>query len=140
MHEALLRSSNSIVTADDFAAFEFAERTKLRGYLVCVGCGADAYFVREARNGRRACFGSSPHRPDCELASLLTEDGGSAKLDETGLLKGRMWVLSTWLASLSANDEDLRVAGAYGNPHAPLRRSSWRSNDQYARGYDVYWM
>lgn len=83
MHEALLRSSHSVVNADDFSLLSYAERTALRGDLACPSCRADAYFIREARNGRRACFGARPHDEDCELASLATEDGGSAALDET---------------------------------------------------------
>lgn len=83
MDEARLRSQGQIVDAHEFAALPTAERDSLRDELVCSSCGADAYFIREARNGRRACFGSRPHGEDCELASLGAIDDGSAALDET---------------------------------------------------------
>lgn len=82
MEEAKSLTTGRVYWADDFAALPPAERDALRDSLVCTGCGADAYFVREARNGRRACFGARPHTADCELASLATESGGSAALDE----------------------------------------------------------
>jgi len=82
MNEALLRSG-AIVTADELQEMPYAAREKIRGDLVCPSCRADAYFIREARNGRRACFGARPHGEDCELASVGTDDGGGAALDET---------------------------------------------------------
>lgn len=82
MDEAQSRTSRMVYTADVFAALSLAERTALRETLVCTACQADAYFIRQARNGRRACFGARPHEDDCELASFITEDGGGAALDE----------------------------------------------------------
>lgn len=43
-----------------------SDRDRLRHSLVCLECGADAYFSRSARNGRSASFGARPHRPDCK--------------------------------------------------------------------------
>ncbi|MDQ0615305.1 hypothetical protein QF046_002946 [Microbacterium sp. W4I4] len=82
MEEAKSRATGAVWDAEDFAALSSGERSALRDTLVCTACGADAYFIREARNGRRACFGARPHRDDCELASFVTEDGGGAPLDE----------------------------------------------------------
>jgi hypothetical protein len=82
VEEAKSRTSGGIWDAEDFAALSSGERDALRETLVCTACGADAYFIREARNGRRACFGARPHRDDCELASFVTDDGGGAPLDE----------------------------------------------------------
>lgn len=82
MEEAQSLTTGLVYWADDFAALPVSRREALRDSLVCTGCGADAYFVREARNGRRACFGARPHNEDCELASLTTDGGGTAALDE----------------------------------------------------------
>lgn len=82
MDEARNRTLGVVYDAEHFAALPAHEREGLRDSLMCTGCGADAYFIRQARNGRRACFGARPHGEDCELASLSTEDGGSASLDE----------------------------------------------------------
>ena len=82
MHDALLPSSGATITADELQAMSSTRRDNLRGELACPSCLADAYFIREARNGRRACFGARPHEEGCELASLLTEDRGAAALDE----------------------------------------------------------
>lgn len=82
MDEAKSQHAGVIFTADDFAALSAGDRDALRDGLTCTGCGADAYFIREARNGRRACFGARPHWENCELASFVTEDGGGAALDE----------------------------------------------------------
>jgi hypothetical protein len=83
MEEAGIRGSTLVYFASEFAKLPLTEREQLRENLVCMSCGADAYFVREARNGRRACFGARPHGEACELASFVTDDGGSGKLDET---------------------------------------------------------
>jgi hypothetical protein len=80
MHEA--RAGDQVYVATDFAELPTATRLRLRELLTCTACGADAYFIREARNGRSACFGARPHEEGCELASLATEDGGSASLDD----------------------------------------------------------
>lgn len=82
MEEAKSLATGLVYWADDFADLAASERDYLRESLVCTGCGADAYFVRAARNGRRACFGARPHHEDCQLASLATENGGTASLDE----------------------------------------------------------
>jgi hypothetical protein len=83
MDEARIDQGGALITADDFAALPGGERTSFRALLLCPVCGADAYFIREARNGRRACFGARPHQEGCELASIVTENGGYAALDET---------------------------------------------------------
>lgn len=82
MEEAKNRTTGAVWDAEDLAALNSGERDALRETLICTGCGADAYFIREARNGRRACFGARPHREKCELASFVTDDGGVARLDE----------------------------------------------------------
>ena len=82
MEEAKSRTTGSVWDADEFAALSLADRDAIRETLTCTACGADAYFIREARNGRRACFGARPHLDDCELASFATHDGGAAPLDE----------------------------------------------------------
>jgi hypothetical protein len=82
MEEAKSQTTGLIYDAEEFAALSLGERDDLRDSLICTGCGADAYFIRQARNGRRACFGARPHRENCELASFVTEDGGGAALDE----------------------------------------------------------
>jgi hypothetical protein len=82
MEEAKSRTSSTVWSAEHFAALSSGERDAHRETLICTACGADAYFIREARNGRRACFGARPHREDCELASFVTDDGGRAPLDE----------------------------------------------------------
>lgn len=82
MEEAKSRTNGAVWDAEEFAALSSGERNALRETLICTGCGADAYFIREARNGRRACFGARPHREVCELASFVTDDGGGAPLDE----------------------------------------------------------
>ncbi|GAA0994008.1 hypothetical protein [Subtercola frigoramans] len=82
MDEALSKTRGVTFSANTFALLPSGERGELRESLVCTACEADAYFIREARNGRRACFGARPHRENCELASLVTEDGGGAALDD----------------------------------------------------------
>ena len=83
MDEALVGPGGQIITADGFSSLPLGTQDAYREVLLCPACGADAYFIREARNGRRACFGARPHEEDCELASIVTEHGGSAALDET---------------------------------------------------------
>jgi len=80
MYEAMVGRLGTAVAAEDYAAYSSAERRGFADSLSCTGCQQPAYFIREARNGRAACFGARPHLDNCELASTSTEDGGSAAL------------------------------------------------------------
>ena len=82
MFAALCTSNGEVFSASQFSELSVGQRGILRETLVCTACHADAYFIREARNGRSACFGARPHVEGCELASLGTEDGGSGSLEE----------------------------------------------------------
>jgi len=80
MYEAWVDSLGHSVAADVYEEYSQAERSAFAPSLLCTGCQQPAYFIRQARNGRAACFGARPHRDGCTMASQTSEDGGSGKL------------------------------------------------------------
>ncbi len=67
-------------SAAQYAALPREERDRLADGLLCPSCRADAFFIRQARNGRAACFGARPHIAGCELVAQSTEDRGTRAL------------------------------------------------------------
>lgn len=55
-------------TAFDFSSLPVDELERKRHSLICQGCGRSAFFRKESRSGRAACFGAS-HDDLCEYAS-----------------------------------------------------------------------
>lgn len=90
MYEAFCSVANRNFTAEQFGALPAVSRLAYRPTLTCTGCGADAYFMKTASNGRAACFGARPHEDDCELASADGETlvGGGLTEVETLLPQG----------------------------------------------------
>ena len=95
MYEAMVGSLGKAVAADVYETYSAPERSSYADSLTCTGCAQPAYFIRRARNGRAACFGARPHLDGCEMASMSSEDGGSASLpvDEPRLTSKDEFVL-----------------------------------------------
>jgi len=83
------------VAASDYEDIPAPVRRSYAESLLCPGCDQPAYFIREARNGRAACFGARPHVEGCEMASTITDDGGTAALptEEPRVAAGDEFVL-----------------------------------------------
>lgn len=56
--------------SEQFARLGFAEIGQKRRHLVCPECGGPAFFRKQTRNGRAACFGARPHQLNCSLAAF----------------------------------------------------------------------
>jgi len=82
MYEARSTTAGRVFSAEQFETLDPALRSYHRGSLTCTGCGAPAYFIRAARNGRAACFGARPHGDDCEMASTDGESPAPGSLEE----------------------------------------------------------
>ncbi|MBD8139870.1 hypothetical protein IFT36_04840 [Frigoribacterium sp. CFBP 13605] len=82
MYEARSTTAGRVFSAEQFEALDPALRSHHRESLTCTGCGAPAYFIRTARNGRAACFGARPHGDDCEMASTDGEGSAPGSLEE----------------------------------------------------------
>jgi hypothetical protein len=80
MYEAWVGALGRVVLASEYEDFTPDKRWGYAESLSCTACEQPAYFIRRARNGRAACFGARPHVEGCELASTLSEDGGSSYL------------------------------------------------------------
>lgn len=79
MDVALCTLDNHIYTSTQFSQLPFPEMSEKRRNLVCPECNGPAFFRRQTRNGRAACFGARPHQPTCELSAL----------DETRVIYGQ---------------------------------------------------
>jgi len=82
MYEARSTTAGRVFSAEQFEALDPALRSHHRESLTCTGCGAPAYFIRTAQNGRAACFGARPHGDDCEMASTDGEDSAPGSLED----------------------------------------------------------
>lgn len=69
---------NITYSSEQFAQLAPVEISQKRRFLVCPECGGPAFFRKQTRNGRAACFGARPHQPNCGLAAL----------DETRVIDG----------------------------------------------------
>lgn len=102
MYEAWVGALGYALAAGDYEDYPSAERRGYAESLLCTGCQQPAYFIRQARNGRAACFGARPHLDGCEMASTITDDGGAAALptDEPRVAAGDELVLRSVEASV----------------------------------------
>ena len=82
MYEAHSTAAGRVFSAEQFEALDPNLRSHHRHLLTCTGCGAPAYFIRTARNGRAACFGARPHGDECEMASTDGESSTPGSLEE----------------------------------------------------------
>ena len=55
--------------AVEFSRLEPGQLERKRRMLVCVECQQPAFFRKESRSGRGACFGARPHAEGCNLAA-----------------------------------------------------------------------
>jgi len=55
--------------AVDFSRLPHDEIARKRRFLVCLGCGGPAYFMKASKSGRSACFGARPHAEGCDEAA-----------------------------------------------------------------------
>lgn len=79
MDIALCTLDNQTYTSSQFSQLPFADMGEKRRNLVCPECGGPAFFRKQTKNGRAACFGARPHQPDCSLSVL----------DETRVIHGQ---------------------------------------------------
>jgi len=79
MDVALCTLDNHTYTSAQFAQLPFADMSEKRRSLACLECSGPAFFRRQTRNGRAACFGARPHQSDCSLSVL----------DETRIIHGQ---------------------------------------------------
>lgn len=70
MDIALCTLDNHTYTSAQFSQLPFTDISEKRRSLVCPECGGPAFFRRQTRNGRAACFGARPHQPNCSLSVL----------------------------------------------------------------------
>lgn len=56
-------------TAVEFASLEPNQLERKRRMLICYECRQPAFFRKQSRSGRGACFGARPHLDRCNLAA-----------------------------------------------------------------------
>lgn len=78
MDLAFCTLDNLTYTSAQFSKLNFADMSKKRRSLACPECGGPAFFRKQTRNGRAACFGARPHQPNCSISAL----------DETKVING----------------------------------------------------
>lgn len=85
MHSARCTIDGRTYNAEDFSLLPASELNEKRKELICLRCGAPAYFKSAARNGRQsACFGSKSHGDDCRADDV---DDGGGEADSNGCIR-----------------------------------------------------
>lgn len=79
MDIAICSLDNVTYNSTQFSKLDFSEMSEKRRSLFCPECNGPAFFRKETRNGRAACFGARPHAPGCSLSVL----------DETRITQGQ---------------------------------------------------
>lgn len=87
MQTARCTADNRQYTASEYALLTEAEKTRVRGHLVCVHCAEPAYFRRPTVEGhgqqsRSACFFCRPHGANCEITRVNDDPWESAHGDD----------------------------------------------------------
>lgn len=82
MDVAFCSLDGSTYTSAQFARLDISLMSEMRRCLFCPECNGPAFFRKETRNGRAACFGARPHAPGCSLSVL----------DETRTIQGQVEV------------------------------------------------
>lgn len=123
MDEARSTTAGRVFSAKQFEALDPASRSHHRESLTCTGCGAPAYFIRTARNGRAACFGARPRGHDCEMASTDGEGSVPGSLEEADTIAATdsMFVLklsrSSAITHVTEGDDDAGRSYRSGRRH-----------------------
>jgi hypothetical protein len=87
MDEARVGVLGRTVPATEFEQYPAALRLEYADSLSCPSCQQPAYFIRQARTGRAACFGARPHTDGCPLATTTTDDDPRVADDAIFLLQ-----------------------------------------------------
>lgn len=84
MDTALCLQDGVVYNAHPFSQLSSSELEGKRRLLVCAECNAQAFFRKESKHGRAACFGARPHNPNCTMAAADGEpiEQGGAGIDE----------------------------------------------------------
>ena len=61
------RHNDSLFNAQQFAGLPPNELWAMRNHLLCPECGGPAFYRKQTRNEREACFGARPHADWCGL-------------------------------------------------------------------------
>lgn len=69
MDYATCTEDNRNYTAVEFAQLLPGELERKRRQLICPACHKKAFFRKDSRDGRGACFGARPHDDGCALAA-----------------------------------------------------------------------
>lgn len=86
MDYAICTENSVTYEAVQFSHLPSAELARKRRLLKCTECGAPAFFRRESRSGRAACFGARPHEEGCELAALDHPEPQDGQADDENQL------------------------------------------------------
>ena len=78
MDLALCTLDNTPYNSFQFSHLSAVEISERRRHLVCPECRGPAFFRKQTKNGRAACFGARPHQPNCSLSAF----------DETRIIEG----------------------------------------------------
>lgn len=82
MKTAKCTLDGKIYTASEFSTLPPNEQSHKRKQLVCVECGASAFFRKASRNGQVACFASRTHEASCSLSCTEPQGLEGGRIDD----------------------------------------------------------
>jgi hypothetical protein len=86
MEFARCTQNDLIYNAEQFSGLPTQDLSEKRRYLVCPECSGHAFFRKETRNDREACFGARPHAEGCHLKAADAAANSNGQADAYGPL------------------------------------------------------
>lgn len=103
--------STKIYSIHQFIKMAESERNQLKGFIFCESCGGKAYYRKESRDGKKACFGAK-HKNGCDNGA--TNKGAKHEADfetntinqDSSIFKMRWNYKKSKKSSLELNNKD----------------------------------
>lgn len=86
MEFARCTQNDLIYHAERFSGLPTEDLSEKRRHLVCPECGGHAFFRKETRNDREACFGARPHAGRCRSKAADAAASANGQADAYGPL------------------------------------------------------
>lgn len=133
MKEAYCNLDKQHYQAANFEQLPPKELAQKRRHLVCIECGANAFFRKYSADNYEACFGAR-HVPGCSQATALNRGNVEPQLSEIEqiLRPGTRIILDITLFAQQANDPEPAVAGVpHERPGGPGLRQGQGLTDRH---------
>ena len=86
MEEVKCTQNGKPYTIWQFNQLTDSQREQFRKHLICIKCGASAYYRKESRDGKAACFGARPHNAGCSVATSTPTNDEQHDINDVSII------------------------------------------------------